>query len=362
LKISSQRVRVSIAWVLFVLATLLVTIGRTTPAYGFSQEAPKIKYGDTISGEIAETERGRAQAYFFDGKAGEVVTVTMDRISGDLKPLMALGYLRSDGAAQTLAESTTSADGAKATISQIALTSTRTYFIVATREGGPRGTTLGKYNLNLTGTAPTSTEPASACVGVKDPVDVKVPTDGAQKQWRAPEQVIDPTHTYCAILTTDKGRIVIELFPKFAPKNVNSFVFLAQQGWYENLTWHRVIPDFVAQTGDPTGTGAGPGPGYTLPLEIDPSLKYDREGRIGMARKGNNKDSADSQFFITYGPLPSLDPHSKELPDNDGYTIVGQVVEGMDVALKIRARDPERDRLKGDPLVSIRVVDVTPKS
>lgn len=197
----------------------------------------------------------------------------------------------------------------------------------------------------------------SPCVGVQDPQNVTIPAN-APKQWSVPQQVIDPTHIYCAILTLKQGRVVIQLYPQIAPKNVNSFVFLAQQGFYDNITWHRVIPDFVAQTGDPTGTGAG-SPGYNIPLEVSPLAKYDRIGVLGAAR-AQADDSAGSQFFITYTPLPSLDPHSVQLPNSDGYTIFGQVVEGMDVVLKITPRDPGRGATnQGDPLLSVRVVDLT---
>lgn len=193
------------------------------------------------------------------------------------------------------------------------------------------------------------------CVGVQDPEDVNVPTDGKSKQWPAPEQVIDPTHTYCAILRTDKGRIVIQLYPEIAPQHVNSFVFLAQQGFYDGVTWHRVISDFVAQTGDPSGTGSG-GPGYNnIPLEISPLAKYDRIGVLGMART-NDPNSAGSQFFITYAPVPNLDPGVQ----GPGYTIFGQVVEGMEAVRQITPRDPSTNANlpEGDRLVSVRIVDL----
>ncbi len=190
------------------------------------------------------------------------------------------------------------------------------------------------------------------CVGVKDPEDVDVPADGRSKQYSAVEQVINPAHTYCAILTTAKGRIVIQLYPQVAPQHVNSFVFLAQRGFYDGTTFHRVIPGFVAQGGDPTGTGTG-GPGYRLPLEVNPAVKYDRIGVLGMART-NDPNSAGSQFFITYAPLPSLDPS----PQNAGYTIFGQVVEGMGVVEQITPRDPGSATSEGDVLISVRIVDL----
>jgi peptidylprolyl isomerase len=191
-----------------------------------------------------------------------------------------------------------------------------------------------------------------ACVGVKDPENVEVPADGRGKQYSAPEQVINPAHTYCAILTTAKGRIVVQLYPQVAPQHVNSFVFLAQRGFYDGTTFHRVIPGFVAQGGDPTGTGTG-GAGYTLPLELYPTLKYDRVGVLGMAR-ASAPNSASSQFFITYAPLPSLDPSAQ----NAGYTIFGQVVEGMDVVEQIAPRDPSSATSEGDLLISVRIVDL----
>jgi peptidylprolyl isomerase len=188
------------------------------------------------------------------------------------------------------------------------------------------------------------------CIGVQDP-----PASAASgtKTWSAPEQVIDPTHTYCAIIKTDKGRMVAQLYAAEAPKNVNSFVFLAQQGYYDNLTWHRVLEGFMAQTGDPLGTGTG-GPGYVTPLEVVPSLKYDKPGVIGVART-NDPNSAGSQFFITFQAVPFLDPSAQ----GPGYTIIGQLVEGLDVLQQIKLRDPDmRPNFTGDPLVSIRVVDV----
>ncbi len=188
---------------------------------------------------------------------------------------------------------------------------------------------------------------ASPCVGVKDPTTAPAPS--ATKQWTAPQQVVDNTHIYCAIFTTTHGRIVAQLYPTYAPQNVNNFVFLAQQGFYDNITFHRVLQDFMAQSGDPTGTGTG-GPGYgNIPLEPNPALNYDREGVIGVART-NAPNSAGSQFFITFGPYPSL---------NQLYTIIGHVVEGMDVVKQIKLRDPDTNpNFPGDTLVSVRIVDL----
>ncbi|MBX3066730.1 MAG: peptidylprolyl isomerase [Anaerolineae bacterium] len=199
---------------------------------------------------------------------------------------------------------------------------------------------------------------SSPCVGIAEPTTV-VNASGA-KQFAKPEQVIDPTHTYCAILRTGDGRIVIQLYPEVAPANVNSFVFLANQGYFDGLTFHRVLPGFMAQGGDPLGDGTG-GPGYALPLEVVPSVKFDREGVVAMARS-QAPDSAGSQFFITFAPQPALDPHSQQLPDNLGYTIIGQVVEGMNTVRGIKLRDPQQNPpFIGDPIVSIRIVDLGAK-
>ncbi|MCC7207869.1 MAG: peptidylprolyl isomerase [Anaerolineae bacterium] len=194
------------------------------------------------------------------------------------------------------------------------------------------------------------------CVGVADPTDVTVPADGGSQSWDAPDVVVDAAHVYCAIFTTDKGRVVVELYPQVAPTHVNNLAFLAGQGYYDNITWHRVLTDFVAQSGDPTGTGSG-GPGYSIPLETSDLVKYDREGVLGMARS-NDPNSAGSQFFITYGPQPALDPGE----NGPGYTIFGQVVEGMDVLRQITPRDPSAgDTEPGDTLVSVRIVDLGPR-
>jgi cyclophilin family peptidyl-prolyl cis-trans isomerase len=150
-------------------------------------------------------------------------------------------------------------------------------------------------------------------------------------QWsKAPEMQIDVNKQYLATLDTDRGQIVIELLPKAAPVTVNNFVFLARQGYYEGVTFHRVIPGFVAQGGDPTGTGAG-GPGYFIPNE-DSDLTFDGPGVVAMANSGRDRNG--SQFFITYDALPTL---------NGGYTIFGRVTSGMEVALSLTPRDPSQN-------------------
>lgn len=134
-----------------------------------------------------------------------------------------------------------------------------------------------------------------------------------------------------ATLHTTQGDIVIQLLPDLAPLAVNNFLFLARQGWYDGVPFHRVIPEYVIQTGDPSGTGLG-GPGYTFADEIGPETVYDRAGLVGMAHA--DADANGSQFFITYGPQPSLDGQ---------YTLFGEVIDGMDVAANLTPRDAATD-------------------
>lgn len=171
------------------------------------------------------------------------------------------------------------------------------------------------------------------------------------KQWDSPPKMaIDPNRIYLAILRTEKGDIEIELFAERAPITVNNFIFLAKQGYYDKTTFHRVIPDFVAQGGDPTGTGAG-GPGYRFEDEIDPHLSFDDEGYLAMANSGPNTNG--SQFFITYAPLPHL---------NGLHTIFGKVVGGMEVVRALSPRNPAQGAAsEGDQLLTVEIVE-TPES
>ena len=158
-----------------------------------------------------------------------------------------------------------------------------------------------------------------------------------------PPMVIDPARQYFATIQTEKGEIALKLFADSAPLAVNNFVFLARQGWYDGVTFHRVLPDFVAQSGDPSGTGYG-GPGYAFADEISPELQFDREGILAMANSGPGTNG--SQFFITYSPTPEL---------NGKYTIFGQVVSGMDVLKRLTPRNPQQsDNLPpGDKILTI---------
>ncbi len=164
------------------------------------------------------------------------------------------------------------------------------------------------------------------------------------KSWpTAPHLFIDPEKIYVATIKTEKGDIVVELDAKNAPVTTNNFIFLAQEGFYDGVTFHRVIPDFMAQAGDPTGTGTG-GPGYTIPDEITPDMTFDRPGLMAMANAG--PDTAGSQFFITYAPAPWLD---------GSFTIFGEVIEGMDVLQQLTPRDPEKATEPGDKIISVTI-------
>ncbi len=141
-----------------------------------------------------------------------------------------------------------------------------------------------------------------------------------------PPVTIDVNKKYFVNMETGKGLIRIELYPKEAPKTVNNFVFLARQGFYDGVAFHRVIPGFMAQGGDPAGTGAG-GPGYQFEDEFSPKLTHVR-GALSMANAGPNTNG--SQFFIVYAPQPHL---------NGRHSVFGMVVSGMDVALALNATE-----------------------
>lgn len=160
-----------------------------------------------------------------------------------------------------------------------------------------------------------------------------------------PPMTIDASKQYTATIKTEKGDIVIRLFPDKAPWAVNSFVYLARSGWYEGSGFFRVITDYIAQVGDPSNTGLG-SPGYQFSNEVTPELRFDKPGMVGMANAG--ADTNGSQFFITYAAAPGLDGK---------YTIFGEVISGMDVLKTIRPRNPASDTIlfEPDPVLSISI-------
>lgn len=164
------------------------------------------------------------------------------------------------------------------------------------------------------------------------------------KQYDAPpEMVIDTTRQYAAVIETSHGEITVELLTEVAPKTVNNFVFLAREGFYDGTTFHRVIPGFVAQGGDPTGTGRG-GPGYRFEDELSDVPFV--EGVLGMANAGPNTNG--SQFYLMLGDAPHL---------TGRYTAFGRVTAGMEAVRAIRPRDPESAREAGDEMSRVRIVE-----
>lgn len=150
----------------------------------------------------------------------------------------------------------------------------------------------------------------------------------SEKQWSTPpEMQIDPKRQYSASIETNRGVIELELHPQHAPKTVNNFVFLARDGFYNGVSFHRVISNFMIQGGDPTGTGRG-GPGYRFEDEFAGNPLTHETGVISMANAGPNTNG--SQFFITHSPQPHL---------NGRHTVFGTVVTGQDVVDAIRQGD-----------------------
>jgi peptidyl-prolyl cis-trans isomerase B (cyclophilin B) len=175
------------------------------------------------------------------------------------------------------------------------------------------------------------------------------PTPGGgavtQKSWTsAPAMSIDPNKQYSAVFDVEgKGKFTVQLYAKEVPATVNNFVFLAKQGYYDGTTFHRVIPGFMAQGGDPTGTGTG-GPGYKFGDEFNPALKHSGAGILSMANAGPNTNG--SQFFITFESTPHLD---------NKHSVFGKVASGMDVVQKISPRDPQAARTPGDKITKVTI-------
>ena len=156
-----------------------------------------------------------------------------------------------------------------------------------------------------------------------------------------PSGALDLTKSYSARFKTERGEILCELFAADAPMTVENFVNLARAGFYGGTTFHRVIPGFMAQGGDPTGTGTG-GPGYSFRDELSVKRRHDGPGVLSMANAGPNTNV--SQFFLTFGATPHLDGR---------HTVFGRVTAGMDVLRRIRERDPQRDSKPGDRIETI---------
>jgi len=174
--------------------------------------------------------------------------------------------------------------------------------------------------------------------------DAAEPAPLTMMQFEMAEQVLDPDLDYRAIFCTSAGAIYVDLYENLTPITVNTFVFLAQQAYYDNTTFHRGIPDFMAQGGDPTGTGRG-GPGYQFQDEPVGFLTFDRTGLLAMANAGPGTNG--SQFFITTAPTPHL---------NYKHTILGDVLIGQDVVESIRERDPSAAAEAGETLQTVLII------
>jgi cyclophilin family peptidyl-prolyl cis-trans isomerase len=160
-----------------------------------------------------------------------------------------------------------------------------------------------------------------------------------------PAGALDTSKTYTATFKTDAGEFKILLFDDEAPQTVENFINLATIGFYDGTMFHRVLENFMAQGGDPTGTGTG-GAGYRFRDEFDPTRRHDKPGILSMANSGQNTNS--SQFFITFVPTPHLD---------DKHTVFGEVVEGLDNALGIKLRDPGPTSPPGDKIETIIITE-----
>jgi len=187
-----------------------------------------------------------------------------------------------------------------------------------------------------------------ACVscGGSAPEPAPAPTPAvpsAPKHYSSPPPMtIDTSKQYTATIETEKRKMVFELFAEDVPVTVNNFVFLAREGFYDGTAFHRVIPGFMAQGGDPTGTGRG-GPGYKFDDEFTEHKHI--AGTLSMANAGPNTNG--SQFFITFMPQHALDGK---------HTVFGQLIEGMDVLGKLTPRDPSQNpQFEGDKITRITI-------
>ena len=176
----------------------------------------------------------------------------------------------------------------------------------------------------------------------QEPIPAPAPEVKPMKWDSPPQMIIDTSKKYTAIIETEKGNLVLELFAKDVPKTVNNFVFLAKEGYYDGTTFHRVIPGFMVQGGDQTGTGRG-GSGYRFEDEFTEHTHV--AGALSMANAG--PDTNGCQFFITFVPVHQL---------NGKHSVFGLLVEGMDVLESITPRDPSQNpQFEGDKIIRITI-------
>ena len=209
--------------------------------------------------------------------------------------------------------------------------------------------------------APTAAPPPQPTT---PPAPTPEPEPASGPPWDSPpDMVIDASKSYSAVFELEKGeQFSVELYADKVPRVVNNFVFLAQEGFYDGVTFHRVLEGFMAQTGDPTGTGTG-GPGYRFESEFHPDLSHDSPGILSMANAGG-LDTNGSQFFITFRDTAFLDHLNPDGSEKDCsqrgvscHSIFGKVTDGMDVVNNITLRDPSSATTPGDVITTIRIME-----
>ena len=221
-------------------------------------------------------------------------------------------------------------------------------------------TACGSEDVDTTEPEPDAPAPAAQVVDQPQSCEDDTLKSTGKSYSAPPPMTIDATKSYTATFCLEKGgQFTAELYAKEAPNTVNSFVFLAREGFYNGVTFHRVIADFMAQGGDPTGTGTG-GPGYKFDNELSPDRRHDSPGTLSMANSGvrNGKGTNGSQFFITFIPTLFLDGYNadgsaKDCSQESCHTVFGRVTEGMDVVNGISIRDPQTARTPGDAIATI---------
>lgn len=208
---------------------------------------------------------------------------------------------------------------------------------------------------------PTTPPPAQPTT---PPIPTPEPEPQGGPPWDSPpDMIIDTSKSYSAVFELEKGeQFEVELYADKVPRVVNNFVFLAQEGFYDGVMFHRVLEGFMAQTGDPTGTGTG-GPGYRFESEFHPDLSHDGPGILSMANAGG-LDTNGSQFFITFRDTAFLDHLNPDGSEKDCaqrgvscHSIFGKVTDGMDVVNNITLRNPSEATTPGDVITTIRIVE-----
>ena len=207
-------------------------------------------------------------------------------------------------------------------------------------------------------------EQAAQPTAAPQPTPEPTPMAQSGPPWDSPpDMIIDAAKSYSAVFELEKGdEFEVELYADEVPRVVNNFVFLAREGFYDSVTFHRVLDGFMAQTGDPTGTGTG-GPGYRFESEFHPDLSHDGPGILSMANAGGLNTNG-SQFFITFRDTAFLDHLNPDGSEKNCaqrgvscHSVFGKVTGGMDVVNNLTLRDPSSATTPGDVITTIRIVE-----